>query len=152
MALLDFTASAIQLNDRPTYEDLPAGQYEMMIIRSTTKATRNGDGEYLELEMQVLNGPHTNRRHLERLNLNNQNPIAVRIAEESLARLCRALDLDVVTDSEQLHDKPFLAVVKPDKKDPARTRVVDYFAADDKPEPKPAAKPAPKASTGKPWG
>ena len=152
MALLNFTASAIQLPERPTYEDLPAGQYEMMIVRSTTKATRNGDGEYLELEMQVLNGQHANRRHWERLNLNNQNPTAVRIAEESLARLCRALNLDVVTNSEELHDKPFIAVFKPDTKDPARTKISSYFPADDVPEPKPAAKPAPKAAAGgRPW-
>jgi len=152
MAILNFTASAIQLPDKPTFEDLPAGQYEMMIIRSSKKQTRNGDGWFLELEMQVLSGKHANRRHWERLNLNNQNPTTVRIAEEALAKLCLAINVDVVSDSNELHDKPFTAVVKPDKKDPARTRVVDYFVADSAPETKPQATHAPKAAaSGRPW-
>jgi hypothetical protein len=152
MATLNFTTSSVTLSERPatSYGPLPAGEYEMVITRSASKPTKAGTGSYLELEMQIASGEHSGRRHWERLNLDNPNSTAVRIAQEALAKLCLALGLEHVEDSEQLHDLPFIAVVGIDKKDDQRNVIYDYapvMAA--KPQPKPAAAPQ---ATKRPWG
>lgn len=158
MASLNFKASAIQIEERSSsFDPLPAGDYEMMITKSATKPTKKGDGSYLELEMQVIGGEYSGRRHWERLNLDNPNHQAVKIAQESLAKLCMALGLDEVNDSEELHDTPFIAEVGIDKKDPTRNVIWGYQAAVDvKPAAKPAApaRPAPAAAakSARPWG
>jgi hypothetical protein len=159
MASLNFKASAIQFEERTSssFDPLPAGDYEMMITKSATKPTKSGNGSYLELEMQVLGGSHSGRRHWERLNLDNPSQQTVKIAQEQLARLCMALHLDDVSDSEELHDTPFVAEVGIDKKDPTRNVIWNYRAAVDAPAAKPAApaKPAPAAAPAKsarPWG
>ncbi len=57
MASLNFKASAIQIEERITsYGPLPAGEYEMMVVKSTTKPTKSGNGSYLELEMHIISG------------------------------------------------------------------------------------------------
>ena len=129
MASLNFKASSIQIEERTTsYGPLPAGEYEMMVVKSTTKPTKSGNGSYLELEMHIISGEHTGRRHWERLNLDNPSLQTVKIAEEQLARLCMALGLDEVDDSEQMHDKAFVAELGIDKKDDTRNVIWNYRA------------------------
>jgi len=159
MASLNFKASSIQIEERTTsYGPLPAGEYEMMVVKSTTKPTKNGNGSYLELEMHIISGEHTGRRHWERLNLDNPSLQTVKIAQEQLARLCVALGLDEVDDSEQMHDKAFVAEVGIDKKDSTRNVIWGYRAITGAPvspaklkttTPPPAAAPAKSA---RPWG
>lgn len=162
MASLNFKASNIQFEERtsPSHGPLPAGEYEVMIVKSDTKATKAGNGSYLELEMHVISGDHTGRRHWERLNLDNPSLQTVKIAEEQLARLCVALGLDEVNDSEELHDKPFVAEFGIDKKDATRNVIWGYRAISGPPvspaklantpkAPPPAAAAKPAA---RPWG
>ena len=162
MASLNFKASNIKFEERtaPSYGPLPAGEYECMIVKSSTRATKSGNGSYLELEMHVISGDHTGRRHWERLNLDNPSLQTVKIAEEQLARLCVALGLDLVEDSEELHDKPFVAEFGIDKKDDTKNVIWGYRAISGAPvspaklaTPKatpPAAAPAKPAA--RPWG
>ena len=165
MPALNFKASEIQFEERGsgTYGPLPAGEYEVMIVKSDTKTTKSGNGSYLELEMHVISGDQTGRRHWERLNLDNPSLQTVKIAQEQLARLCVALGLDVVTDSEELHDTPFVAEFAIDKKDSTRNVIWGYRAISGPPvspaklatppatpkAPPPAAAAKPAA---RPWG
>jgi hypothetical protein len=158
MAQLNFKASNIVIEERTggTYGPLPAGDYEMMIVKSDTKATKANNGHYLECEMHVISGEHSGRRHWERFNLDNPNPQAVKIAQESLARLCAAIGVDEVDDSEQLHDRPFIAEIGIDKKDDTRNVIWNYKSALETTKPvvnnhKPAPSAAP-AKSARPWG
>lgn len=155
MALLNFKASAVELTDRPTgnFEKLPNGDYEMIVTKSATKPIKAGNGHYLELEFQVISGAFSGRRHWERLNLNNPSAQTVKIAQEQLARLCLAVGLDDVQDSEELHDRAFIAEVGTDSKDNTRAKIYDYRSADDVPTTATAVKPtatAAPAAAGKP--
>lgn len=159
MALINFKASSVQIEERSnSFGPLPAGEYEMMIVKSETKPTKANTGHYLELEMHVISGQHSGRRHWERLNLDNPNQQAVKIAQESLAKLCMAIGIDDVEDSEQLHDQAFVAEIGIDKKDDTRNVIWGYQSigghinnAPPKPAPAPAASAAP-AKAAKPWG
>lgn len=162
MALINFKASSIQIEERSNnYGPLPAGDYEMMIVKSETKPTKAGTGHYLECEMHVISGEHSGRRHWERFNLDNPNAQAVKIAQEALARLCAAIGVDDVEDSEQLHDQPFVAEVAIDKKDATRNVIWNYspaasaaptFKSAPAPAPVRQAAPAAAAKTARPWG
>lgn len=159
MALINFKASAVQIEERSnSFGPLPAGEYEMMIVKSETKPTKSANGHYLELEMHVVSGQHSGRRHWERLNLDNPNQQAVKIAQESLAKLCMALNIDDVEDSEQLHDQVFIAEIGIDKKDDTRNVIWGYQGVGgniNNVKPKAPAAPAPSAApakAAKPWG
>lgn len=94
-----------------TFEALPAGEYEVAIIDSEMKATAKGNGEYLQLELEVVKGPHANRKLWDRLNLHNPNADAVKIARGTLSAICRAVGVLTPSDSSELYGRPLLAVV-----------------------------------------
>lgn len=153
MAQFQFNANSIEPQQPREYGPLPAGEYSMMVTKSAIKATKAGTGNYLELEMQVCAGEHSGRRHWERLNIDNPNKQAEDIAKAALASLCLAVGVTDLSDTEQLHDIPFVATLEIDRKEPTRNRIVGY-AADQvinaAPAPAPAARPA--AAAGKrPW-
>jgi hypothetical protein len=158
MATFNFNAASVEPMQPRSYAPLPDGEYEMIITKSDVKPTKAGTGHYLELEMQVVGGEHSGRRHWERLNVDNPNKQAEDIAKSALASLCFAVGVEDMTDTAQLHDIPFGAKMEIDRKEPDRNRIVGYVntgsapaAAPVKaaaPAARPAAAPAPAK---KPW-
>lgn len=152
MAQFSFNAASAPVAPTISRGPLPEGQYEVIITRTDIKTTQRGDGEYIELEMQVTAGEHAGRRHWERLNVSNPNKKAEDIAKAALGQLCLAVGVHDMTDTEQLQDIPFVASIEVDRKDPTRNRIVGYHAAST-PAPKtPAASARPAAPAGaRPW-
>lgn len=97
--------------DERSFDPIPAGDYQMQVIESKIEDTKSGSGQMLTLTLEVIDGPYANRRIWDRLNIQNQNPDAQRIAQRALADLCLQLDLVELADSEELHFKPFWAKV-----------------------------------------
>lgn len=156
MANFNFNASTVEPMQPRSFGPLPAGDYEMIIVKSDVKPTKAGNGHYLELEMQVLSGEHSGRRHWERLNVDNPNKTAQDIAEAALASLCFAVGVTDVNDTMQLHDIPFIAHMEIDRKEPDRNKIMGYVNAGAAavaavPAKAPAAKPAAAAPARKPW-
>lgn len=109
-SFLNFDAT--QVDPTNTFEPVPAGEYEVMIIDSEEKYTAKGNGKYLQLTLQVQSGEFTGRMLFDRLNLDNQNRTAVEIAQRQLSQICHAIGELRLTDSRQLHEKPLIARVK----------------------------------------
>ena len=98
--------NAAEVEPQGSFEPIPAGWYTAMITDSEFKATKNGNGEYLQLRLDVIEGEHEGRVLFDRLNLNNPNQTAVEIAQRQLSAICRAVGIMTPSDSADLHDKP----------------------------------------------
>lgn len=109
MAQLNFDAR--QVDPQQSFEPIPAGWYNMMIVESEMKPTSNGQGAYLQLSLKVVDGQYAGRQVFDRLNLQNQNPVAAEIAYKRLSAYCHATGVIQVQDSQQLHGIPFKARV-----------------------------------------
>jgi hypothetical protein len=119
MAAINFDATDIEPN--APRQLLPAGTYLMQVVASDMKTTKAGDGQYLELQLDVLDGEFRGRKLWERLNLVSSSPQAAEIAARQFSGLCRAAGKLKLRDSEELHFVPLLATVTvrpagPDKK------------------------------------
>ena len=112
MASLGHTFDASQVEPNTPYEVLPPGKYLVQIIASEMRPTKDGMGQYLYLELDVLEGPYTGRKLFDRLNLINPSADAVDIARRTLSAICRAAGKLQVNDSEQLHLIPIIADVR----------------------------------------
>jgi hypothetical protein len=106
---------ANQVEPNKDFEAIPAGRYEAMIVASEMKPTSAGTGEYLEMQLAVLSGPHQGAILWDRLNLKNPSDKAVQIARGQLSSICRAVGVLVPKDSTQLHNLPM--VVRVDTRD-----------------------------------
>jgi hypothetical protein len=112
MAQLGTTFDATQVQPNQPFEVIPPGKYVVQIVASEMKPTNNGNGQYLWLEMDIIDGEHATRKLWDRLNLVNPNQQAVQIAERTLSAICHATGQLHVSDSEDLHFKPMIATVK----------------------------------------
>ena len=112
MASFGHTFDASTVDPTTPFEVLPPGPYRVQIVSSEMRVTKDGLGQYLFLELDVLEGPHAGRKLYDRLNLVNANPDAVEIAQRTLSALCRAAGKMQVSNSEQLHLIPIRVDVK----------------------------------------
>jgi len=103
---------ASQVEPSASFEPIPAGKYLAAITESEMKATKTGAGSYLQMTFTVLDGEYKNRMLWARLNLNNPNATAVKIARSELSALCRAVGVLQPRDSVELHNIPLLITVK----------------------------------------
>jgi hypothetical protein len=141
--------NAHEVEPSADFEPLPAGKYVAVVTASEMKPTKNGNGSYLELTFQVIEGPHKGRLVWERLNLDNPNPLTVKIARSELSAICRAVGVMQPKDSVELHNLPLVISVKQktDADGEVRNEVKGYA----KRETANGAKPAQNANATPPW-
>ena len=113
--LKGFDAREVEPMD--SYEPLPTGTYLAAIVTSEMKPTKKGNGRYLEMKFQVLEGEHKGRNLWARLNLENPNDTAVRMARAELAAVCQAVGVPTPNDSTELHDLPLQVKVGMKRRD-----------------------------------
>ena len=95
---------ANSVGERQDYSAVPAGRYRIMATSSDMKPTKNGAGNYLQIEYDIQAGEHQGRKLFERLNLDNPNQTAVDIAYRTLGEICKAVGKLQITDSMELHN------------------------------------------------
>ena len=104
--------NATEVEPTTSFEAIPAGKYLAAITASEMKPTKAGNGTYLQLAFTILEGEHKNRILWARLNLNNPNATAVKIARSELSAICHAVGVMTPADSCELHNIPLVLVVK----------------------------------------
>lgn len=109
MSNLDFDATSVEPS--VALEALPSGTYPVKIKWTERKATKKGDGELLQLQLEVIDGDYKGRSVFDRLNLWNSNSQAVDIAQRSLSAICHAIGLLKVKNHEELRGKKLVAKV-----------------------------------------
>ena len=134
------------------FEPIPAGKYLAVITESGMKPTKAGTGSYLQLTFQVIDGEYRNRLLWARLNLDNPNDTARKIAQGELSAICRAVGVLSPNDSVELHNLPLVINVRCKKRNDTGEIVneVKGYAKKETPA-APAAGNGPPAKTTPPW-
>lgn len=144
-----FNAHDVEPN--AAFDPLPAGKYLAAITASEMKPTKNGDGSYLELTFEVVEGEFRGRKVWDRLCINHPNAMTVKIARGNLSAICRAVGVMQPRDSVELHNLPLVITVKCKKRQDTGDLINEVRGY----EPKAAAtgqpQQAPVASTTPPW-
>jgi len=117
MANLGATFDATTVDPATGFELFPPAKYVVQIVASEMRAMKDGGGQYLWLELDVLEGPLTGRKLFDRLNLVNASAQTVEIAQRTLSAICHATGRLQVQDSADLHLIPMIAdvTIKPPK-------------------------------------
>jgi hypothetical protein len=133
---------------------LAEDDYELEIIESDVKANSKGTGQNLDFKVQVVSGPHKGVTFFAGItSIGHESAQAQAIGQGQLKALCEAqgTDFTTVTDSEQLHYKPFWAHVIQEtyfstkKQQDVTVNRIGKFLWDGMPEDDKAAAPAAKA-------
>jgi len=109
--------NANEVEPTSSFDPIPAGKYVAAISESQMKPTKSGNGHYLELTFDILDGQFKGRKVWARLNLDNPNAQAVQIARGELSAICRAVRVMQPKDSAELHNLPLSIKVSCKKRD-----------------------------------
>ncbi len=112
MASLNGTFDATQVTPQEAFSVIPAGKYKVQIVASEMRPTKDGNGQYIWLEMEILDGQQQGRKLWDRLNIINQNQQAVDIAQRALSAICHSVGKLHVSDTEELHLTPMVVTVR----------------------------------------
>ena len=153
MEELFFDASSIE--PAGSFDPLPAGDYEVVIVESKWKPTKAGTGSYLEIKCQVTKGDYAKRNLWARLNLKNPNVTAVEIAKRELSAICHAVGVLKPKSKDELNGIPLVAkVVVRENQDGEPTNEIKGWKSAEGGSAAPAATPPPKQPVnagGAPW-
>jgi hypothetical protein len=145
MAILNFNANEVEPSK--AFDPIPAGKYIAVITDSEMKETRAGTGRYLQLEFEITDGEFAGRKLWSRLNIENQNAEAVRMARADLSAICRAVNVLTPNDSADLHNLPLVIKVHCRKDKNTGEITNDIRGYESKANYKPEPKQAPATST-----
>lgn len=110
MAQIDFNVS--EVTPTQEYSPLPEGRYEAVVTDSSLRENRNGSGNYILLEFEVVSGEYRGRKLWSRYNVRHTNPAAVEIGRSQFAAVCRAVGLVNPRDTAELHNRTLVLMVK----------------------------------------
>ena len=109
------------------FDVLPAGDYNVIVSQAEMKDNKSGNGQYVSVTVEVIDGDLQGRLLWHNFNVQNANPTAEKIGRAELASLCKAIGVANPKDTDDLKDKPFVARVGFDKKDPSRNVVKAFI-------------------------
>ncbi len=108
-----FNAQAVEPQAPRNFEPLPAGPYDVEITDADVRELKSGNGTGLNVEYTVIAPEaHAGRKIWQNLNIAHTNPQAEQIGQSQLSALCRAVGIDMLTDSDQLFQKMLRVGVK----------------------------------------
>lgn len=146
---LNFNANEVEVDD---FSALAPGEYPVVFTDNEKRTNKSGEGAHLYLVAEVIGEKAKGRKLFERLNLWNKNPDAVSIAKQSLAKICKAIDVPVPKNSDELRNKPLVAVVgQYEYNGQTRNEITDYRPYSSVAQSAPTTAPAPSSGATAPW-
>ena len=101
MTSFDFNVADYGSDENKSYDVLPDGKYDVIVLEAKEKMTKKGD-RAIELTFQVLDGQYKERLLWETLNLWNSSDQARTIARDRLASICKACNAPAATSTDVL--------------------------------------------------
>lgn len=107
-----FNAQAFDPTQGGNFQQLPTGKHPVIITASEVKATKDGSGGMVVLELEVIDGPNKGAVGNMIINLYSSSDKARSVAESQFAALGYVTGVFMITDTAQLHGKPFAVDVQ----------------------------------------
>lgn len=89
------------------FSPLPKGDYTAIISNSEMVAYKSGNGQYLKLTYEIVDGDKKGRKVFDNMNISHPtSQKAVEIAWSQMGKIMDAVGLVNIQDSNELHNKP----------------------------------------------
>jgi hypothetical protein len=117
MANLGTTFSRDELPVSQGFEPIPAGWYTATVTGAELKDTKEGAGQYINVQYTVLGPEHQGRVLFGIINIRNASTKAQEIGLSNLNSLMASIGLEKVQDTDQLigHDCQIKVKIRPAK-------------------------------------
>lgn len=109
--IADFSSRADELPDQE-YDLVPEGIYNADIEKAEIKDTKNGTGQYINIQLKIVGPTNAGRMVFAMLNIKNANPKAEEIGLRQLKELRIACGIATLRDTDELIGKTVKIKVK----------------------------------------
>ena len=135
------------------FDPIPAGWYTAQIAKAELKDTKDGTGQYINMQMTITGPSYQGRVVFAMINIRNKSQKAEEIGRQQLGDLMRALGLARVQDTDELIGGNLSVKVAIDQSPgyDAKNVVKAYKAIEGSAPPMPASTPAAGGGTTPPW-
>lgn len=96
---------------------VPSGDYVVVCVSTEEKQNSKQNGHYIQNNYEIQGGEHAGSVLIDRINFDNPNETARNIAFSTLKQLGKAINLEVLDDTNQLIGKRIVARVKNEPSD-----------------------------------
>lgn len=155
--IADFSRRADELPEQE-YSLVPDGSYNADIEKAELRQTKDGTGQYINLQIKILGPTNAGRVVFGTINIQNKSEKAEEIGLRQLKELRAALGMAALRDTDDLVGRQVKVKIKtqPEKDGyPARNTVAGYASVSGNTMPMPSATPAvlvqAAASSTPPW-
>jgi len=90
------------LDEPRTWEPLPDGWYDAMIVDAEIRDTKAGTGQYIAIRYDITGPTHEGRVVFTNINLSNPNSKAVEIGHQQLSQITQIIGIAELADTDQL--------------------------------------------------
>ena len=111
MSNLGFQFDATKVDPQGDYTPLEPGVYKCMIVESEVKPNSAGTGSVLHLNVEVCEGKGKGFKIRDFINIVHEKTQVQEIGQRQLSSICHAVGKMNVSDSSELHHKPFMVNV-----------------------------------------
>jgi len=102
---------ANEVDPAEVFNPIPTGEYPAAIVESEMKPVKSGNGNYMKLTFQIIEGEFKGRKLWDQLCLQHTNAVTVEIAQRKLSAICHAVGVMKPRDSVELHNLPLMVKV-----------------------------------------
>lgn len=120
MPALQQAFNASQYDPATGFTQLPVGEHPVVIVASTIEGNKGGTSGYVKFSVKAIDGPANGLSMDWRVNLYNASQKAAEIAHRQMSAICHAVGVPQFNQTEELHGKPFVVVVTPQKEEPEK--------------------------------
>lgn len=117
MPALQQPFNSSQYDPATGFSQLPVGEHPVVIVASSIEGNKQQNGGYVKFSVKAIDGPANGLSMDYRVNLYNANQKSVEIAQRQMSAICHAVGVTAFHQTEELHGKPFVVVVQPQKDD-----------------------------------
>ncbi len=113
----EFYLNLNEVEDAPSYEPVPAGEYLACVVEANIQDNKAQTGKYLKLKYEIKKGEFEGRFIWENLNFDNPSIVAQNIAKQAIKKLCAAIGIvGELTNLMKLIERPLIIKYAPNKK------------------------------------
>lgn len=102
-----FVFDASKVSPQSDRSAVPPDTYSVIITGSEIKTGKTASDKQLSFNMRIIEGSLNGGSIFQTLNIVHSNPTAQQIAQSELSALCHAIGILNISDTTQLHGRPF---------------------------------------------
>lgn len=102
-----FTFDATKVAPASDRAAVPPDTYSVIMVGSDIKVGKTPQDRLMSINLKVIEGPLSGSIIFQSLNIMHANPVAQQIAQERFSSYCHAIGVLQLTDTAQLHGRPF---------------------------------------------